>query len=211
VPATDGGVVSERGVCRRGPAAARAVAGSGPARLVARDRGRVAGGGEKGGAKVGRTVRGTAGSRFHLAVEQGGLPLAILLGAGNENERRYLLPLLDQLAAVGIQPAELWADRGYASRAHEQALADRQIQSRISQPRRPGQPLPPGHPVREVWRGKQRRLKTADPHARHRWPVERTNAWLKALRRIGTRRDRKADNYLAFLHLGMIVILTRSF
>jgi hypothetical protein len=29
--------------------------------------------------------------------------------------------------------------------------------------------------------------------------------------RIATRRDRKADNYLAFLQLGMIVVLTRSF
>jgi putative transposase len=121
------------------------------------------------------------------------------------------LPLVDALAAVGMHPHELWADRGYASRAHERALSERQIQSRISQPRKAGQPIPAGQPVREVWRGKQRRLKTPDPQARHRWPVERTNAWLKALRRIGTRRDRKADNYLAFLHLGMIVILTRSF
>ena len=179
--------------------------------MVAGDRRCVAGGGEKGGDKVARTVRGTAGSRFHLVVERAGLPLAILVGAGNENEQRYLLPLLDRLAELGIQPQELWADRGYASRAHEQALADRQIQSRISQPRKRGQPIPAGQPVREVWRGKQRRLKVADPNTRHRWPVERTNAWLKALRRIGTRRDRKADNYLAFLHLGMIVILTRSF
>jgi len=105
----------------------------------------------------------------------------------------------------------LWADRGYASRAHEQALNERQIQSRISQPRRAGDPIPPEQVGREVWRGKKRRTKTRDPQARHRWPVERTNAWLKALRRIGTRRDRKADNYLAFLHLGMIVILARSF
>jgi transposase len=139
------------------------------------------------------------------------LPLEILLGPGNENERRYLLPLLDALAAAGMQPQELWADRGYASRAHEQALSERRIRSCISQPRRAGDPFPPGQPVREVWRGKKRRLKVADPHARHRWPVERTNAWLKALRRIGTRRDRKADNYLAFLHLGVIVILLRSF
>jgi transposase len=65
--------------------------------------------------------------------------------------------------------------------------------------------------VREVWRGKKRRLKVGDPQIRQRWPVERTNAWLKALRRIGTRRDRKAANYLAFLELGMIVILVRSF
>jgi transposase len=121
------------------------------------------------------------------------------------------LPLLDALAAAGIQPDELWADRGYASRAHEQALAERRIRSQISQPRRAGTPIPAGTPSREVWRGKQRRLKSADPQARKRWPVERTTAWLKALRRIATRRDRKADNYLAFLQLGMIVILARSF
>jgi transposase len=144
-------------------------------------------------------------------VDAGGLPLEILLGAGNENEQRYLLPLLDALAAAGIHPKELLADRGYASRAHEQALAARQIRSRISQPRQKGEPIPAGTRTREVWRGKQRRLKTPDPQAPARWPVERTTAWLKALRRIGTRRDRKADNYLAFLQLGMIVVLLRSF
>jgi transposase len=193
------------------PGAARAAGGCGQAGLVAGDRRCLAGRGKKGGEKVARTLRGTAGSRFHVVVEAGGLPLEILLGPGNENERRYLLPLLDALAEMGIHPDELWADRGYASHAHEQALQERQIESRISQPRRAGDPIPPGQQGREVWRGKQRRVKTRDPQAPHRWPVERTNAWLKALRRIGTRRDRKADNYLAFLHLGMIVILTRSF
>jgi transposase len=135
----------------------------------------------------------------------------VRLAAGNENERRHLLPLLDALAARGISPDELWADRGYASAILEQALRERQIEPRISQPRRSGDPIPAGTPTREVWRGRKRRLRTADPQARHRWPVERTNAWLKTKRRIATRRDRKADNYLAFLHLGMILILTRSF
>jgi transposase len=192
------------------PRFAGAVGGRGQVGLVAGDRRCLAGRGKKGGEKVARTLRGTPGSRFHVVVEASGIPLEILLGPGNENERRYL-PLLDQLADIGIHPDELWADRGYASRAHEQALSERQIQSRISQPRRAGDPIPPQQRGREVWRGKKRRVKTRDPHARHRWAVERTNAWLKALRRIGTRRDRKADNYLAFLHLGMIVILTRSF
>ena len=122
-----------------------------------------------------------------------------------------MLPLLDDLARRGIRPRELLADRGYASRALEQALHERGIQSRISQPRRPGQPIPPGTRTRTVWRGKQRRLRTPDPHARARFPVERTTAWLKAKRRIATRRDRKAANYLAFLHLGMLLILARSF
>jgi transposase len=204
-------VVSSRLVPAGDPRVAGAVGGGGQAWLVAGDRRCLAGRGKKGGEKVARTLRGTAGSRFHVVVEASGIPLEILLGPGNENEQRYLLPLLDQLAQAGIKPDELWADRGYASRAHEQALAERGIRSRISQPRRAGDPIPPQQRGREVWRGKKRRVKTRDPQARHRWPVERTNAWLKALRRIATRRDRKADNYLAFLHLGIIVILTRSF
>jgi transposase len=179
--------------------------------LVAAVGGRVAGGGEKGGEKVARTLLGRPGSRYHLAVDAGGRPLEVRLAAGNENERRHLLPLVDALLARGIQPLELWADRGYASRQLEQALRERQIQPRISQPRRRGQAIPAGAATREVWRGRRRRLRTADPQARQRFPVERTNAWLKARRRIATRRERKADNYLAFLQLGMLLILARSF
>jgi transposase len=139
------------------------------------------------------------------------LPLAVRLAAGNENERRHLLPLVDELARAGIHPDELWADRGYASLALEWALCERGIAPRISRPRRPGAPIPAGTRTQQVWRGKKRRLKTRDPHARHRWPIERTNAWLKAKRRIATRRERKAENYLSFLQLGMILILARSF
>jgi transposase len=190
-------------------AAAGRTGGGGQARLVARDRRRLAGGREKGGEKVARTWRGTPGSRYHLAVDAAGLPLAVRLSAGNENERRHLLPLLDQLAARGIHPRELWADRGYDSATLEHHLAQRQIRSHISKRRRRGEPAEPNS--REVWRGRKRYRKTRDPHARQRWPVERTNAWLKAMRRIATRRDRKADNYLAFLHLGIILILARSF
>jgi transposase len=134
----------------------------------------------------------------------------VRLAAGNENERRHLLPLVDALAARGIRPDELWADRGYDSAELDRALREREIEPRISKRRRAGDPIPAG-PTREVRRGRRREIKTRDPLARNRWPVERTNAWLKAKRRIATRRDRKADNYLAFVHLGMILILARSF
>jgi len=177
--------------------------------LVARDRGRLAGRREKGGEKVGRSLLGRAGSRYHLAVDANGLPLELRLSAGNENERQHLLPLIDALSARGLLPREVWADRGYDSQALTQALRERAIEPRISRRRRSRQATSHGEPTREVWRGRQRQLKTRDPQARQRWPIERTNAWLKAKRRIATRRDRKADNYLAFLHLGMILILTR--
>jgi transposase len=133
----------------------------------------------------------------------------VRLAAGNENEQQHLLPLIDALIERAIRPGEVWADRGYDSKMLEQALRERAIEPRLSKRRRPQQPIPADQATREVWRGKKRQLKTRDPQARHRWPIERTNAWLKAKRRIATRRDRKADNYLAFLHLGMILILAR--
>jgi transposase len=115
------------------------------------------------------------------------------------------------LLARGISPTELWADRGYDSAALEQALRERNVEPKISKRRRPGEPIPAGAQTREVWRGKRRRLKTRDPLGRHRWPIERTNAWMKARRRVATRRDRKPENYLAFIQLAMILILARSF
>jgi transposase len=125
----------------------------------------------------------------------------VRLAAGNENERRYLLPLIDALRERGLHPGEVWADRGYDSNALQAALRERAIEPRISTRHRAGEP------ARELWRGRKRQRKRPDLLARQRRPVERTNAWLKAKRRIATRRERKADNYLAFLHLGMILIL----
>jgi len=87
----------------------------------------------------------------------------------------------------------------------------RGIEPHISKPRRAGDPIPEGTPTRVVYRYKTRQIKTPDPLARHRWPIERTNAWLHNFRRIATRRDRKASVYLAFVQLAMIVILTRAF
>lgn len=156
-------------------------------------------------------MQGKQGSRFHLAVDAAGLPLEVRLSAGNENERRHLLPLVDALRKRGIQPGELWADRGYDSRELERELRERGIEPRISRRRRAGDKIPAGTPTREVLRGRKRVLRTPDPLARHRWPIERTNGWMRNRRRIATRRDRKPETYEAFLQLAMILILVTAF
>ena len=45
---------------------------------------------------------------------------------------------------------------------------------------------------------------------KRRWKIERLFAWLKRMRRINTRWDYKAQNYLGFLHLGCMVLLLRK-
>ena len=61
----------------------------------------------------------------------------------------------------------------------------------------------------------RRRRKTQDGRPlrryRRRWRVERLFAWLQNYRRLITRHERYAENFLGFLHLGCICILLRYF
>jgi transposase len=131
----------------------------------------------------------------------------VRVGPGNESEQRQLLPLVDELIANGLRPAEVWADRGYDAERLREALRRRQIEPVISRRRRPGEPAPAG--AREIWRGRKRYLKSPDPNARERWPVERTNAWLHNWRRVSTRWERRPELYLALLQLACSMIILR--
>jgi transposase len=129
------------------------------------------------------------------------------LAPGAENERRHLLPLIDELLERGLRPAQLWADRGYDSQRLRDELAERGIEAVISKRRSKWEPEPAE--AARVWRGSKRRAKTIDPNGRYRWPVERTNAWLHNWRRISTRWERRPELYLALLQLACSMIIYR--
>jgi len=200
---------------RLGTGAAVARRGTRPGRqtrLVAGRRRRLVRRREKGGDLVGRSPvnRGFPSSKYHLAVDANGWPLQIRLGPGNENERAHLLPLIDALRDHGYQPREVWADRGYCSEPLRHALAARGIEPKISKRRRAGEPLLPGQSSRKGSRGRAKVTRTSDPLARHRWVVERTNAWLRRYRRLTIRTEPNSAVYLAYLTLALLTILTRA-
>jgi len=64
-------------------------------------------------------------------------------------------------------------------------------------------------------RTNRKRCKTQDGRALRRycrrWKIERLFAWLYNFRRLVTRWERHAENFLAFLRLGCICILLRHF
>jgi transposase len=133
-----------------------------------------------------------------------GRPLQAVVSAGNENERPYLLPLLDALPdhvwtafAAQVAPSQVYADRGYDSLHLNDAIAARGLEPRISrrQFHRKGDPQP--------------KPKRRDPLGRKRWPIERTNAWLMSWRRVQTRWERRSDLYTGIVQLVVIVLLLR--
>ncbi len=59
-------------------------------------------------------------------------------------------------------------------------------------------------------RGEEKKLKAKEAHDKaRRWVVERTHSWLNNFRRILVRWERKAENYLAMLHLACGIISWR--
>jgi hypothetical protein len=77
--------------------------------------------GEKGGSETGPSPvdRARNGSKHHLLVDAGGIPLAWTVTGGNRNDVTPLIPLLERIPPVRgtvgrprRRPARLAADRG---------------------------------------------------------------------------------------------------
>ena len=95
---------------------------------------------------------------------------------------------------VGRLPDKLIGDKAYDSDPLDQALAEQGIE--MIAPHRSGRKVPTqdGRPLRRYQR---------------RWKVERLFAWLLRSRRLTTRWECKAENFLGFVKLACVVILSR--
>lgn len=89
-------------------------------------------------------------------------------------------------------PQHLCLDKGYAGKPVDGLVRRRGYQPHV--PRKANEPPKPAHR-----QGKARR-----------WKVERTHSWLNRARRLLIRWEKKADNYLAFLHLQFAIITLRA-
>jgi transposase len=123
-----------------------------------------------------------------------GIPLAARLTAANASDITQLLPVVEAIPAVRgrrgrprRRPKQLYADRGYDSDLHRQALRDRSI--------RP-------------WIARRRRAHGSGLGV-YRWVVERTLSWLHQFRRLRIRFERRASLHQAFLSIGCSLICLR--
>jgi transposase len=142
--------------------------------------------------------RGKPGSKYHLLIDAGGIPLAVGLSAANTHDSQLLEQLIDAVPAVigprgrpgrpRKRPAKLHADKGYDFPGCRRALRCRGISPRIA----------------------RRGVESSQRLGRHRWKVERSLAWLLANRRLTIRYERRADILTAFLHLACALICARK-
>ncbi len=140
---------------------------------------------------------GSFGTKIHLATDGSGLPLNIVLSPGQTHESQFAQRLLE---GIGIQRQNgsmkrrsnaVLADKAYSGHMLRKGLKNRGIKAVI--PRKSNEKMASD--------GRSRLDRDA---YRNRNVVERCFGRLKEYRRIATRYDKTARNYLAMVKLGCI-------
>ncbi len=138
--------------------------------------------------------RGGFGTKIHLATDGSGLPLNILLSTGQAHESQFALRLLD---GIGVQRQNgsikrrgyaVLADKAYSGHAPRNELKQKVIRAVI--PKKTNEKM-----------ASDGRSRFAGDAYRHRNVVERCFGRLKEYRRIATRYDKTARNYLSMVQL----------
>ena len=114
------------------------------------------------------------------------------LSGANRHDSMALAPTLDAIPPIRSgkrgrprrRPAKLHADKAYDHRRCRRECRERGIKPRIA----------------------RRGLDSSQRLGRHRWVVERTQAWMAQLRRLTIRYERRDDIHLALTLLGCALV-----
>lgn len=132
-----------------------------------------------------------------MLVDGAGVPVGVAIDGANVHDQKLVTETLASVPVKRPRPKSrrkqhLCADKGYDAKAVRTAARRRRYQVHI--------------PVKgEPASTRQRRGAKA-----RRWVVERTHSWMNRARRLLVRWEKKAANYLAFVHLQFAITALRA-
>lgn len=126
-------------------------------------------------------------------VDRHGLPIAVGIASGQRHEVKLVRETLD-CSFLNELPKKLIGDKAYDSDILDAEMLQLGVEMISPHKRTRRHKTQDGRPLRRY---------------RRRWLVERLFAWLLQSRRIVTRWEHKAENFLGFVQLGCIRILLR--
>jgi transposase len=142
---------------------------------------------KRGGALTGPnpTDRGKRGSKYHIATDGDGVPVACAVTAANINDTLAFERLFLAAFAVMVRIRTVFPDKGYDAESHRDLCRRFGAEPHIHKRREPrGSGL-----------------------GQRRWPVERCNAWVLENRRLALRYDRLAFIIQSLLQVACIFLV----
>jgi transposase len=139
---------------------------------------------------VGVTRRGKA-TKIMAVADRHGLPIACGIASGPRHEAKLVVDTLKTRFADEL-PQRLIGDKAYDSNKLDAELALLGVDM-----------IAPNHCTRAIQSQDRRKLR----RYRRRWHIERLFAWMMRSRRLVTRYEHKAQNFLGFVQLACAVVL----
>jgi transposase len=133
-----------------------------------------------------------------LLTEAHGIPLAVVIDGANRHDMKLVKPTLVDLklhrpTPTSALPQGLCLDKGYDYDEVRALVAEFGFTAHIRA------------------RGEEAvAIKQEAGFRARRWVVERTHSWMNRFRRVLIRWEKRAETYLAFLHLACAVITWRA-
>jgi transposase len=144
------------------------------------------------------TDRGKSGVKRSLLTEGHGVPIGVVVDGANRNDMKLVRATLESIVvarpeATEAAPQGLCLDKGYDFEEVRATLVEFGFTAHIRS------------------RGEEARAKAAEAgHRARRWVVERTHSWMNRCRRLLIRWEKKAENYLGFVHFACALIAFRA-
>lgn len=131
-----------------------------------------------------------------VLTEGHGVPIGLAIDGANRTDMKLVEATVESIVVPRPtptleQPQGMCLDAGYAYQVIEDLLTQLGFTPHIRS------------------RGEEKQARTAGKRPR-RWVVERTHSWINRFRRLLVRWEKKADNYLAFLHFACGLIACRA-
>jgi len=153
-----------------------------------------------GGKKTGPnpTDRAKSGTKRSLLTDGVGVPLGVAVSGANTHDKRLVEETLRSVPVKRAKPTRrkeqnLCADKGYDYPDVRQLIREWGYTAHIKS------------------RGEEESARKQIPGYRaRRWVVERTHSWFNRFRRLLIRWEKKAENYLAFLHFACAWLTFRA-
>lgn len=126
------------------------------------------------------------------------MPLGLRVEGANRHDMKLLRPTIESIVVERPEPTEeapqgMCLDKGYDYDEVRATLEEFGFTAHIRS------------------RGEEAvQIKAEAGRRARRWVVERTHSWMNRFRRILIRWDKKADNYIAFLHFSCALIAFRA-
>jgi putative transposase len=156
------------------------------------------------------TDRSKLGTKRHILTDKNGIPLSVVISSASTHDIKLVTNVMDNMIIKRSSPPRkcnssrkrkqqhLCLDKAYSYKTVRQAIIKRGYLPHIHININRGQKI-------EVVCQKKH------PSAKNkRWVVERTNSWHNRFRKLHTRYEKKAENYLGLVQFSCCIIIYKK-